>query len=207
MMEEIERIHRFSLTDKELKRQIDAYLPGLEETEKNKDKLPNAAYVTIYQNNFLEGNPISSVEEDISLSREILSELTAKDLQDWVASWYTDDRNWVFVMRGNDPAYDFPSKDEVKQIMENARKADIKPLDFEVTAVPLLDFEVKGGEIVKEKKIKKLDAEEWTLSNGCKVYYKFSDTDGPKVSLMGESPGENRCFRPKIYLPHRLSLP
>lgn len=205
LMEEIERIHRFSLTDKELKRQIDAYLPGLEETEKNKDKLPNAAYVTIYQNNFLEGNPISSVEEDISLSREILSELTAKDLQDWVASWYTDDRNWVFVMRGNDPAYDFPSKDEVKQIMENARKADIKPLDFEVTAVPLLDFEVKGGEIVKEKKIKKLDAEEWTLSNGCKVYYKFSDTDGPKVSLMGESPG-GKSLLPAEDLPSASAL-
>ncbi|KIO45488.1 M16 family metallopeptidase [Sanguibacteroides justesenii] len=189
LMEEIERIHRFSLTDKELKKQIDAYLPGLEETEKNKDKLPNAAYVAIYQNNFLEGNPVTSVEEDIALSREILSELTAKDLQDWVASWYTDDRNWVFVMQGNDPAYDFPGKDEIRQIIQDARKADVKPLDFEVKAVPLMDFEVKGGEIVKEKKIKKLDAEEWTLSNGCKVYYKFSDTDGPKVSLMGESPG------------------
>lgn len=42
---------------------------------------------------------------------------------------------------------------------------------------------------MKTKKIKMLDAEEWTLSNGCKVYYKFSDQDGMKVSLLGESAG------------------
>ena len=34
-----------------------------------------------------------------------------------------------------------------------------------------------------------LDGEEWTLSNGCKVYYKHTDTDGDKISLLGESPG------------------
>ena len=189
LIEEIERIHRFSLTDKELKKQIDNYLKGLDETERNRDKLSNAVYVSIYQNHFLEGNPITSVEEDIALSRVILSELTVKDLQDWVASWYTDDKNWVFVMQASKPDYDFPDKDEIWQIIQDARTADVKPLHVEVTAVPLMDFEVKGGEIVKEKKIKKLDAEEWTLSNGSKVYYKFTDTDGPKVSLMGESPG------------------
>ncbi len=189
LMEEIERIHRFSLTDRELKKQIDAYLPGLVETEKMKDKLSNENYVKIYQNNFLLGNPITDVAEDVALSREILSELTAKDLQDWVSSWNNDNKNWVFVMQGDDVGYDFPGKDEIIEIMAEAREADVKPLDFEVTAVPLMDFEVKGGKIVKEKKIKLLDAEEWTLSNGCKVYYKFSDTDGVKVSLMGESAG------------------
>ena len=189
LLEAIERINRFDLNEKELKKQIDAYLPGLEETEKDKDRLTNSTYVQLYQNNFLEGSPVLSVGEDIAFSREILSELTAKDLQAWVASWYDVDKNWVYVMQGADNSYDFPTRDEITRIRQDARLAELNALDFDVTAVPLMDFEVTGGEIVKEKKIKMLDAEEWTLSNGCKVYYKFTKADGVKVSLMGESKG------------------
>lgn len=189
LLEQIQRIHRFALDEKALKDQIEAYLPGLAETEQYKDELDNDVYVQIYRNNFLLGKPITSIDEDIALSREILSELTPKDLQDWVAAWDGSDKNWVFMMQSNDPAYDFPTQEEITAIMHEARNADLQPLDFSVKKVPLMDFEVKGGEIVKEKKIKALDGEEWTLSNGCRVYYKFSDTEGARVSLLGESPG------------------
>lgn len=189
LLEQIQRIHRFALDEKALKDQIEAYLPGLAETEQYKDELDNDVYVQIYRNNFLLGKPITSIDEDIALSREILSELTPKDLQDWVAAWDGSDKNWVFMMQSNDPAYDFPTQEEITAIMHEARNADLQPLDFSVKKVPLMDFEVKGGKIVKVKKIKALDGEEWTLSNGCRVYYKFSDTDGARLSLLGESPG------------------
>ena len=189
LMEEIERIHRYAINDKEIATQAKDYLPGLDDTEKNIDKLPNDVYVQIYQNNFLEGKPITSIEEDIAYSRVLLAELTAKDFHDWIASWNSDFKNWVFLMQGNDPNYDFPTKEEIIDILKDAQKVESTGVEEEIKAVPLLDYEVKGGEIVKTKKIKLLDAEEWTLSNGCKVYYKFSDQNGVKVSLMGESPG------------------
>ena len=93
-----ERIHRHAINDKEVKEQVEAYLPGLEESEKYKDKFPNEVYVQLYQNNFLEGKPITSIEEDIAYSREILSELTAKDFHDWIASWNSNYKNWVFIL-------------------------------------------------------------------------------------------------------------
>ena len=190
LLGEIERIHRHAINDKEVKEQVEAYLPGLEESEKYKDKFPNEVYVQLYQNNFLEGKPITSIEEDIAYLREILSELTVKDFHDWIASWNSDYKNWVFIMQGNDPTYNFPTQDEILDIMKEVRESELSAgAEEEVKAVPLLDYEVKGGEIVKTKKIKELDAEEWTLSNGCKVYYKFTDQDGIKVSLLGESAG------------------
>lgn len=81
LMEEIERIHQYAINDKEVKEQVNAYLSGLDETEKNKDKFPNEVYVQMYQNNFLEGKPLTSIEEDIALSREILSGFTTKDVR------------------------------------------------------------------------------------------------------------------------------
>ncbi|MFR7878381.1 MAG: hypothetical protein ACLU4J_19400 [Butyricimonas paravirosa] len=35
-MEEIERIHQYAINDKEVKEQVNAYLSGLDETEKTK---------------------------------------------------------------------------------------------------------------------------------------------------------------------------
>lgn len=190
LLQEIERIHRYAIDDKEVKEQVEAYLPGLDESEKEKDKFPNEVYVQLYQNNFLEGKPLTSIEEDIAYSREILAELTAKDFHDWINSWNGDYKNWVFIMQGNDPEYNFPNREEILDIMKEARQAELSSAKKEdIKAVPLLDYEVKGGEIMKTKKIKELDAEEWTLSNGCKVYYKFSDQNGIKVSLLGESAG------------------
>ena len=189
LMEELERIHRYRINNKEVKEQITAYLSRLDETEKNKDKFPNEVYVQMYQNNFLEGKPITSIEEDISLSREILLKITAKDIQDWIASWNNNSKNWVFMMQGNDPDYDFPTKEEIVNIMQAAKDVEATTATEEIKAVPLLDYEVEGGKIVKTKSIRMLNAEEWTLTNGCKVYYKFCDQNGIKVSLLGESSG------------------
>lgn len=205
LMEEIERIHQYAINDKEVKEQVNAYLSGLDETEKNKDKFPNEVYVQMYQNNFLEGKPLTSIEEDIALSREILSGFTTKDVQDWIASWNSDSKNWVFIMQGNDPDYDFPTQEEILNIMQEARHKKLSSHAEEVKAVPLIDFEIKSGSIVKTKKIKMLDAEEWTLSNGCKVYYKFSDQDGMKVSLLGESAG-GQSLLPVEDLPSATAL-
>ena len=205
LMEEIERIHQYAINDKEVKEQVNAYLSGLDETEKNKDKFPNEVYVQMYQNNFLEGKPLTSIEEDIALSREILSGLTTKDVQDWIASWNSDSKNWVFIMQGNDPDYDFPTQEEILNIIQEARHKKLSSHAEEVKAVPLIDFEIKSGSIVKTKKIKMLDAEEWTLSNGCKVYYKFSDQDGMKVSLLGESAG-GQSLLPVEDLPSATAL-
>ena len=205
LMEEIERIHQYAINDKEVKEQVNAYLSGLDETEKNKDKFPNEVYVQMYLNNFLEGKPLTSIEEDIALSREILSGLTTKDVQDWIASWNSDSKNWVFIMQGNDPDYDFPTQEEILNIMQEARHKKLSSHAEEVKAVPLIDFEIKSGSIVKTKKIKMLDAEEWTLSNGCKVYYKFSDQDGMKVSLLGESAG-GQSLLPVEDLPSATAL-
>ncbi len=205
LMEEIERIHQYAINDKEVKEQVNAYLSGLDETEKNKDKFPNEVYVQMYQNNFLEGKPLTSIEEDTALSREILSGLTTKDVQDWIASWNSDSKNWVFIMQGNDPDYDFPTQEEILNIMQEARHKKLSSHAEEVKAVPLIDFEIKSGSIVKTKKIKMLDAEEWTLSNGCKVYYKFSDQDGMKVSLLGESAG-GQSLLPVEDLPSATAL-
>ena len=94
------------------------------------------------------------------------------------------------MMQGNDPDYDFPTKEEIVNVpCKTAKDVEATTATEETKAAPLLDYEVEGGKIVKTKPIRMLNAEEWTLTNGCKVYYKFCDQNGIKVSLLGESSG------------------
>ena len=41
-MEELERVHRYRMNNKEVKEQITAYLSRLDETEKNKEQVPES---------------------------------------------------------------------------------------------------------------------------------------------------------------------
>lgn len=189
LMEELERIDRFVINEKTLQQEVAGYLQGLEETERSQDKLSNEVYIQLYKNNFLEGKPVTTIAEDISVSRKILAALTVEDLREWISRWKDTDKNWIFVMQGNDPDYSFPSAAEIVQTMREARQADLAPWNTEVKAVPLMDFDVEGGKIVKVKKIKAMDAELWTLSNGCRVYFKSAATGERVIGLHGESEG------------------
>lgn len=188
LLEELERIRRFAFTPQELQEQISRYLEGLDETEKAQEHLSNDVYVQLYQNNFLEGNPVTTIAEDIALSRKILAAMTVQDMQQWMSRW-EGDANWVFVMQGNDPGYDFPTAEEISGILKDVRAKELTPKDNTLKVVPLLDFDVHGGKIVKESHLKKFGAEKWILSNGCTVYFKQVGLDKGVISLTGESPG------------------
>lgn len=188
LLEELERIRRFAFTPQELQEQISRYLEGLDETEKAQAHLSNDVYVQLYQNNFLEGNPVTTITEDIALSRKILAAMTVQDMQRWMSRW-EGDANWVFVMQGNDPGYDFPTAEEISGILKDVRAKELTPKDNTLKVVPLLDFDVNGGKIVKESHLKKFGAEKWILSNGVTVYFKQVKLEKGVISLTGESPG------------------
>ncbi len=188
ILRELERIRRFAFTEQELQEQIRLYREGLDETERMQDRLSNDVYVQLYQNNFLEGNPVTTIAEDIALSRKILASLTPEDMQRWMARW-ENDRNWVFLMQGNDRDYTFPSGEEISALMKTVREEALTLVNREIKAVPLMDFDVTGGTIVKAVPLKKFGAEKWVLSNGCTVYFKQVTANKDMISLTGESPG------------------
>lgn len=206
LLEELERIDRFVISEKTLQQEIGDYLRGLEETGQGQDKLSNEVYIQLYKNNFLEGTPVTTIAEDIAISRRILAALTVEDLREWMHRWNRSDKNWIFVAQGNDPLYDFPSAAEITQLMQEVGKADISPWNQDIQVQPLMDFEVERGKIVKVKKVKAMNAELWELSNGCRVYFKQTATGDGIVGLHGESEG-GRSLVADEDLPSAEALP
>lgn len=204
VLTELERIYRFAFTPQELQEQISSYLEGLNETEQMQEHLSNDVYVQLYQNNFLEGNPVTTIAEDIALSRKILATLNIKDMQQWMTR-FDNNRNWVFIMQGNNPDYDFPSKEEIVSMMQEIHTGELQPRNTSIVARPLIDFDIQGGHIVKNKKIDKFKAEKWVLSNGCTVYFKQVSIDKGRISLTGNSPG-GQSLLPAEDLPSAAAL-
>lgn len=186
LLGELEYIHRFGLTEETLKEQTEDYLRGLDEIAKVKHPYRNEVYVQMYQNAFLNHKPMTTVAEDMALSRRILAGMTATDLQQWVNRWYSNDKNWLYIMQGCDSAYQFPTCQEITAIIRETKTAAIAPVSKENRKPEvLMDFEPQAGKIVRTNRLRALNAEKWTLSNGATVYYKYNDQAKKQITLYG----------------------
>ena len=89
--------------------------------------------------------------------------------------------------------YPFPDAGEILDMIRASRTAETElPGQSAIAEEELerpVDFELPEGKIVKSKPMKDLGAEEWTLSNGAKVYYKYVDGTRGVFSLLAQSEG------------------
>lgn len=154
--------------------------------------MPNSVFLQIYQDNFLLGRPLCTVDEKLDVTLSVLDTLSAKNFQDWISDWYGGSDNWVFLMQGNDSTYLFPNAQEIEKMIQDSRSADMEQLAAREEVIEenaeLIDFEIKPGRIVKEKTIKMLDAEEWVLDNGARIFYKYTDGDKGMFNMLAGSP-------------------
>lgn len=203
LMEQMARVHQTVITDEKLHGMASGYLKRLEQFKLQKERFPNSMYLQMYQNNFLLGYPISEFEQNIDTTAAILNGLTAEDFRKWIARWFDDDRNWIYIMQGNSADYPFPAEEQISTVMQEAREWTFEAGEGQEKLAcngVLVDFEIPAGKIVKEKALKPIEAEEWTLSNGAKVYYKYTDYNKGMFNVLIGSRG-GRSLLPAEDLP------
>ena len=192
-MEQVEYVHRFGFADEVLQPLIENYRQGVKSDMGHEKSMPNDVFLRIYQDNFLLGRPVCTVDEKLAATLSVLDSLSAKSFQDWITGWYKGRDNWVFLMQGNDSTYLFPDAQEIEKMIRDSHSVDMekeRPQEQMVEEnAELIDFEIKPGRIVKERKIKALDAEEWILDNGARVFYKYTDGDKGMFNMLAGSPG------------------
>ena len=192
-MQEMERVHRFGLTNTEVIRAREEFLSAREAQYNNRNKQQNSYYVNRYVRAFLDGTPTSSIETDYNnyqmLAPNIPAEVINEVVKQYVAS--TDSN---FVVLGCYPDKEdivVPTVDEIKAAVAAAKAAQLEAYVDNVKNEPLIapDAMPKKGKIKKETENKVLGYKELELSNGARVILKKTDFKDDEIVRMARYAG------------------
>ena len=175
-----------------------------EELDRAKAKLRkvvnrSAKYVTLtnetaamtLEDNYLEGEPALSIEEQYRLSMKAIDNTTLDDMNATVRQWLSTPNRTV-VLTG--PATMQPvAYEDVSDIVSTVDGMNLKDYVFDMppadSVKPLMASLPQAGKIVKTVRRKDINAKEWVLGNGIHVVYKPIVADKGKVVLKAVSRG------------------
>ncbi len=204
ILEEVERIKQYGFTQGELDRAKLTLLNRMENRVKQKDKISNDQYASEYQNHFLQGYAFMDIEEEYKYMQALFTSITLDDFNMKIPEWFTTKNNVMVVSGPEDVSH--LSEEESMAILDNVESEEIEPYEDVEVATSFIDEEIHPGSIVAEKEIPDLNAEEWTLSNGATVVYRFADYEKDNIGFMAYSPGGSSLYE-NDHVPSMEMLP
>ncbi len=183
-----EQIQRFGFNEGELEAARAASLAGLESANKEKNKISNGNYMRDILAYFTDGDPIMEFDDYYNYAKRLYEEVTLEDIDALVQTWKTNRNMTVAFMGPEDEEY--LTEEEVLDIIESVESdEEIEPYEDKEIEGELIEGELDGSYVVKEKRDKKIGAVEWRLSNGARVIYKHADYEKDQVALNAWSVG------------------
>lgn len=194
IMVENERIKRHGFTTGELERAKLNYLSNMESAYKQRDKITNDAYAKEYVRHYLNNEAIPGIAYELQLVQDYLPTITLEEINKKADEWISYEHMVVIVSGPEGEGVEHLSEDEAFGIINEVKELEITPYVDEVVNTSLLASIPKGSAVKKSKKLPVLQAEEWTLKNGIKVVFRFSDLEKDRVNLSAQSKGGSSLY-------------
>ena len=196
VLTEARRAAEFGFTPTEYNRFKANFESNIDKQYSNKDKRFNSQFVGQYVLNFLNNEPIPSIDYTHETMKQLIPVLPLEAvnmvLQELVSK---SDTNLV-VLNFNTEKEDavYPTEESVKKAIVTARTAEIEAYVDNVKDEPLMTELPKKGSIKKEVKNDLFDYTELTLSNGAIVVLKKTDLKKDQVLLRGYGYGGSGLY-------------
>lgn len=190
LMREIERARRHGLTGGEVFRAKEEILSQKERQYDNRDKQRSNYYVNKAVRHFLDNNAYPGIEKEYEFYKMISQQLNVTMFSQMIANAaHSIDTNFVVLALYPDKeGLVIPTIDEMKQLVADARTADVEPYVDKVKDEPLISKLPKKGKIVKEQPAL-YGYTMWTLSNGARMFFKQTDFSNTEVLFGAHSWG------------------
>ncbi|MDY5813071.1 MAG: insulinase family protein [Bacteroides sp.] len=143
-------------------------------------------YFDAFKLNFLYGEDIVPFRVQLHETLETLVELEVEDLNTWMKS-LGGDKNLAFVTYSRNGEEMNLSEQSFLHALQKGKTTRMEPMHYEPITT-LVDHEIPLGQILKSQDIPELEIEEWTLSNGAKLYYKYLP-EARRCYFAGSAPG------------------
>jgi len=188
---EAQRICKHGFTQSELNRAKINMLTSIESRYKQRDKINNDEYAYNIKENYIKGEPLTSIEFDWEFVQKVLPTISVEEISAQVNKWITAE-NRVIVVKGPDkPTAKHLSKEQALALLAEVENSTLQPYTEQVVSTDLIGNNLSGSISVKTKRLPEFDAVEWTLGNKCKVVFRKADFDKDQVELIASSKGGN----------------
>jgi zinc protease len=200
LLSEVKRVVDHGISEQEFETEKRLYVEWFESALKSQNTLNHNAYLGSYINHFLNGAPITSLEQDFTLSKRFISDITLADLQAQMAVWAGHQNAIVFLTAPDNMAAQIPTQEELSVIWQKVQNTPTQMLSDKAQVSALMSELPIAGEVLAKTYIEKWDAHEWVLSNGVKVILKPTTFTQNSIQFKAISDGGYALVDDETYL-------
>lgn len=198
---ELRKACQFGFTQTEYDRFKDNYMSMWEKRYSNKDKRYSKQFCAEYWANYLDHEPIPSIDDEYQMMKQIVPMLPLEAVNQTFAQFFPQDNKNVVIINFNNEkeGATYPTQESLLGALEAARTAEITAFVDNVKNEPLIAKMPKAGKIKSEVKNEQFGYTELTLSNGVKVILKKTDFKKDQVAMSGMGKGGSTLYGEKDY--------
>lgn len=186
---ELNRAVKFGFTEAEIERTI-AEINNDYETQIAKiNDIPHRRIIRTIQQNYLENETMTDLVGEYEIAKNIFENLDIEEVNNFLKPLYTQNNRAIIVtgVKGNN---NLTKEGAIEIINEVENDESITAYEDSFSGKTLIsDVTINEGKIVSEDYNKEIEATTFTLSNGIKVHYKFTDKNENDVKLNAVSYG------------------
>ena len=193
------RAAKYGFTASEYNRARDEYMSRLEKMYNQRDKVSNENYGRQYCSNFLDGEPIPSIEMLYQIMGMLAPNITVDIINQVLPELITTDGKNLVITNFNqekDGAV-YPTVEGLQAAFNAATSANIEPYVDNVKDEPLMTKMPKKGKIKKESTNETFGYKELELSNGARVILKKTDYKQDEIRMSAFQRGGQSLYTEK----------
>jgi len=188
LLTEIERIKQNGFVEDELALAKKNKLLSLEMTLTQENTTRSEEFLEEYKRHFLDKEMVSGIDFEFQLAKQIMSSITLKDINnDFKKYSQPDDR--LILFKSSEKYKDLITKEMFVNLENEISKNKQKQSTYALKNKKLIDKELKGSKIVKERKYPNTDITELELANGVKVLLQPTKFKEKEFWFTAKSPG------------------
>lgn len=193
VMREIERARQFGFTAGEYERMKADYLRALENAYNERNKMKNEQFVNQYVSNFINGDPIPSVEDEYAIMTQIVPNVPLAEVNQLLKSLVSDSNTVVSVFCPDKPGMKHPTEADIKKVLADVKAEKLEAYVDKVSNEPLMAETPAAGKVVKTAK-GPFESTILTLSNGVRVILKSTNFKSDEIQMTSFSRGGTSLF-------------
>jgi len=189
LLSEAERVRRHGFLPSEFERAKVELIRKLEADVEKSSTMDSGALVWGFIGTLMHDNTYMSPQGILELTMQFLDGVELENINSLVDDYITEDNLTISYTSFDKEGSVHPSTIELLDVYNEVLASEIEPYEDLVVEAPLMEKAPKAGKITKRKTHKASGIQEWTLSNGAKVYSKKTDFKADEVLFSANSKG------------------